>query len=151
MDRLGTYDILLFDGDCGICTASAEHAEKIAQRRGGTYRVAPYQAIPEEDLRRFGTDYERCARKIHSITRDGRVYAGAFSVNHFCWRHFPWTLIPLVLYLLPPLLLAEIGLYAIVARNRHRISGWLGLNACAIRPAPQLQPRRKAAEPQGTL
>jgi predicted DCC family thiol-disulfide oxidoreductase YuxK len=134
MNDLGTYDILLFDGDCGICSKSAEYGAKIAGKRGGAYRVEPFQSIPEEDLRRFGTDYEKCSRKIHSITRDGRVYAGAFSVNHFCWRHFPWTLIPLVIYLLPPLLLIEIGLYAVVARHRHRISAMLGLNACAIRP-----------------
>lgn len=132
MNGLGTYDLLLFDGDCGICTKSAEFAQKIAARRGGAYRVEPYQAVPEEQLRAFGTDYEKCSRKIHSITRDGRVYAGAFSVNHFLWRHVPWMLIPLIIYLLFPVLLVEIGAYAIVAHNRHRISRWLGMNACAI-------------------
>jgi len=132
MEALGTYDILLFDGDCGICTKSAEIAARIAAKRNGAYRVKPYQAIPEDDLRRFGTDYAKCSQKIHSITRNGQTYAGAFSVNHFLWRHFPWTLIPLTIYLLPPLILAEIGLYAVVARNRHRISRWFGLNSCAI-------------------
>ena len=133
MDTLGTYDLLLFDGDCGICTKSAEFAGKIAARHGGRYRVRPYQAIPEQELRSFGTDYGKCSRRIHSITRNGRVYAGAFSVNHFCWRHFPWTLIPLTIYLLPPLLLAEIGLYALVARYRQHISRMLGLTACKFR------------------
>ncbi len=133
MEALGTYDILLFDGDCGICSKSAELARKIAARRAGGYRVAPYQSVPEEELRRFGTDYRKCSRKIHSITRQGRVYAGAFSVNHFCWRHFPWTLIPLAIYLIPPILLAEIGAYALVARYRYHISRMLGLTACSIR------------------
>ncbi len=128
---LGSYDLLLFDGDCGICSAAADLATTIARHSG--YVVQPYQAFPEEELRRWGIDYEACSRKIHSITRDGKVYAGAFSVNHFCWRHPRWRIIPLAIYLLPPLLLAEIGLYALVARNRTRISGWLGLNACIIR------------------
>lgn len=127
---LGTYDVLLFDGDCGICTKSAEFAARIARRSG--YVVAPYQAFDEEQLRAFETDYERCARRIHSITRDGRVYRGAFSVNHFLWRHLRWRIIPLTIYLLAPLVLVEILAYAIIADNRQRISRWLGLTACAV-------------------
>ena len=130
MSTLDTYDLLLFDGDCGICTRSAELAKKIA--RGGGYEVLPYQMVPEEDLKRFGVDYGKCSRRIYSITRNGRAWGGAFALNHFCWRHFPWTILPIVIYLLPPLLLAEIILYKIVARNRHTISRWFGLNACAI-------------------
>ncbi len=127
---LGTYDVLLFDGDCGICTKSAELAQRIAARSG--YQVRPYQAIPESELIRLGTSYERCGHRIHSVTRDGRVYRGAFSVNHFLWRHMPWRLIPLMLYILFPLVLLEVGLYALIAANRLRISRWFGLTACAI-------------------
>jgi predicted DCC family thiol-disulfide oxidoreductase YuxK len=130
MIELGTQDILLFDGDCGICSAAAGFGKKIA--RNGRYVIEPYQMFSEEQLGRFGIDHEACSRKIHTITRDGRVYAGAFSVNHFLWRHFPWTIIPLTIYLLPILIPLEIGAYALVARNRRTISGWLGLNACAI-------------------
>lgn len=130
MNALGTYDLLLFDGDCGICSRSAEIAKRIARRSG--YQVEPYQRIPEEDLKRFGIDYEKCSRRIYAITRDGKAYGGAFGLNHFCWRHFPWTILPLIIYLLPPLLVVEIILYKIVAKNRHTISRWLGLDACLI-------------------
>lgn len=128
--QLGSQDVLLFDGDCGICTKAAEFARRIA--RNGTYAVHPYQAFSEEELGRFGVTYAMCMRKIHTITKDGRVHTGAFALNHFCWRHRPWIVLPILIYLLPPLLLAEIVLYAVVAHNRHRISRWLGLNACAI-------------------
>ncbi|HVZ37990.1 MAG TPA: DCC1-like thiol-disulfide oxidoreductase family protein [Candidatus Kapabacteria bacterium] len=128
--QLGSQDVLLFDGDCGICTKSAELARRIA--RNGTYAVHPYQMFTEEELQAFGINYELCARRIHTITQRGRVYGGAFSLNHFCWRHFPWSMLPVIIYLLPPLLAAEIGLYAVVAHNRQRISRWLGLTACAV-------------------
>ena len=130
MIELGSSDILLFDGDCGICSAAADFGKKIA--RGGDYAIEPYQRFSEEQLGKFGIDHEACSRKIHTITRDGRVHAGAFSVNHFLWRHFPWTLIPLTIYMIPILIPIELVAYALVAHNRRTISRWLGLTACAL-------------------
>lgn len=134
MTTLGTYDLLLFDGDCGVCSKSAEIARRIARRSG--YQVEPYQRYSEEELAPLGLDYARCSKRVKAITRHGRVLSGAFAVNHFCWRHPAWAIIPIVIYLLPPLLLAELILYDIVAYNRQRISRWLGLTACAIPGRP---------------
>src|SRR6266498_1837803 len=116
-------DYMLFDGDCGVCTWSAEVVRRMDRGRG--FIVEPYQAFDESELARFGINYEKCSRAVQVITRKGRVYAGAFGVNYFLWRRFPWSV--------PVLLLLEVIGYRIVAENRHRISRWFGMQACLIK------------------
>jgi predicted DCC family thiol-disulfide oxidoreductase YuxK len=124
------HDYMLFDGDCGVCTWSAEIVRRIDHGRG--FIVEPYQAFDESELARFGIDYEKCSRAAQVITRKGRVYAGAFGVNYFLWRRFPWSLAVFLVYAIPVLLLLEVIGYRIVAENRHRISRWFGMRACLI-------------------
>lgn len=122
-------DYLLFDGDCGVCSWSAE----IAKRMDRQFIVEPYQTFDESELMRFGITYEKCSRALQVITRRGRVYAGAFGVNYFLWRRFPWSLLVFLIYAIPVLLLFEALGYRVIADNRHRISQWLGMRACLIR------------------
>lgn len=124
-------DYLLFDGDCGICTWSAEVAQKMDRRH--QFTVEPYQAFDESELLRFNVSYNQCTKKLQVITRKSRVYAGAFGVNYFLWRQFPWTFLVVVIYALPILLLVELIAYRLIADNRHRISAWFGMRACKPR------------------
>jgi len=121
------HDYMLFDGDCGVCTWSAGIVRRMDRGRG--FVVEPYQAFDESELARFGIDYEKCSRAVQVITRKGRVYAGAFGVNYFLWRRFPWSLAVFLVYAIPVLLLLEVIGYRIVAENRHHISQWLGLES----------------------
>ncbi len=132
-------DYLLFDGDCGICTWSADLARRMDRSR--QFIVEPYQMFDERELARFGIDYEKCSRALQVITRKGRVYAGAFGVNYFLWRRFPWSLAVFLIYAMPVLLLFELIGYRLVADNRHRLSQWFGMKACLV--------QRPDAEPQG--
>src|SRR5215510_15302756 len=125
------HDYMLFDGDCGVCTRSAEIVRRMD--RGRRFVVEPYQAFDESELTRFGIDYEKCSRAVQVITRKGRVYAGAFGVNYFLWRRFPWSVAVFLVYAIPVLLLLEVIGYRIVAENRHRISRWFGMQACLIK------------------
>lgn len=122
---------LLFDGDCGICTKSAELCERIDG--GRHFVVTPYQTIAERELVALGSDYESCSKRLHVVTRNRTVRRGAFAVNHFLWHYWPWKIAVALIYILPPLLLAEIVGYALVARHRHRISAWFGLTACKLK------------------
>ena len=131
MIGLGQRGYVLFDGDCGICSWSAERMTKIDRRK--LFVVQPYQNSPEPELIKFGITYEQCDKKLHVIARNGKVYRGAFGVNYFLWQYFPWSLLVGLIYALPPLLLCELMGYAWVARNRHRLSHWFGLKACALR------------------
>ncbi len=131
-------DHLLFDGDCGVCSWSAEIAKRMD--RGRQFIIEPYQRFDESELMRFGTDYEKCARAVQVITRESRIYAGAFGVNYFLWRQFPWSLAVILIYAIPVLLLFEVIGYRVVANNRHRISRWFGMQACLIK-SPGAAPR----------
>jgi predicted DCC family thiol-disulfide oxidoreductase YuxK len=121
----------LFDGDCGVCTYLSSVAERIDG--GRRFLIEPYQRVPEEELRRFGVTYEKCAKRAYVLTRGGRAYGGAFAVNHFLFYQFPWTIAILLIYAIPVLLLFEILGYWLVAKNRHRISRWFGMTACLTR------------------
>lgn len=131
MIQPGQQGYLLFDGDCGICSWSAERVKQIDKRQ--LFVVQPYQSIPEVELRKFDITYTQCDQKLHVISRHGKVYRGAFGVNYFLWQYFPWNVLVLLVYALPILLLCELIGYAWVARNRHRLSQWFGLKACALR------------------
>ena len=122
--------MLLFDGDCGICTKLAGRAAMIDRRR--RFRIEPYQAIEESQLAAHGLDHRRCSRALQLILPDGRTRSGAFAVNGFLAAYMPWRLLVPVVYVIFPLLVLEVLGYALVARNRHRISRWVGLDACRI-------------------
>lgn len=131
MIELGRQDYLLFDGDCGICSYTAEICKRMDQQQ--QFVIAPYQSVAEEQLRKLGLSYEQCSRAVQVITPRGRVYAGAFAVNYFLWQRLPWSLLVLLLYALPPLLLLELIGYRLIANNRHRLSQWLGMKACLLK------------------
>ncbi len=124
-------DHLLFDGDCGICTWSAEVVKRMD--RGNRFVVEPYQMFGEEELMKFGITYEQCTKALQVVTRRGRVYRGAFGVNYFLWQRFPWSLVVVLIYAIPVLLLLEVIGYRLIAINRHRISQWFGMKACLLK------------------
>ena len=124
-------DYLLFDGDCGICTWSADVVKRMDRAR--RFIVEPYQMFAEQELGPYGISYEDCNRAIQVITRRGRVYAGAFGVNYFLWQQFPWSLLVILIYAIPVLLLFELIGYRLIANNRHRISQWFGMKACLLK------------------
>ncbi len=122
---------MLFDGDCGICTKSSELVKWIdASQR---FVVQPYQSFSEAELAQFGITYAQCDKKLQVIAKSGKVHQGAFAVNYFLWQFFPWRILVLLLYLVPPLLLLEIFAYWLIAQNRARISQWFGLRACLLK------------------
>lgn len=131
MITLDKNDYLLFDGDCGICTSSAEICRGIDSC--GQFDVLPYQTIPENELSKFGLDYRRCSGQLQLITSRGKVYSGVFAVNYFFFQYLPWSILVVVIYAIPVFLLVEFVGYRLVARNRQRISKWLGLKACLVK------------------
>ncbi|MDX2040466.1 MAG: DCC1-like thiol-disulfide oxidoreductase family protein [Acidobacteriota bacterium] len=122
-------DHLLFDGDCGICTWCSE----LAKRMNSEFVVQPYLMFDEAELQQFGINYESCTKELKVITRQGQVYGGAFGVNYFLWQRPVWKPLIVLTYALPILLLCEVIGYKLVAINRHRISAWFGLKACALK------------------
>ena len=59
-----THDYLLFDGDCGVCSWSAEIARRMD--RDHQFIIEPYQRFDESELMRFGINYEKCSRALRN-------------------------------------------------------------------------------------
>ena len=126
---IGQQHTMLFDGDCGICTYFADIVKRID--RQNLFQVFPYQSFSEETLRPWGISHADCRQKLQVISRRGKVYRGAFAVNYFYYHYFPWSLLVILTYAFPILLLLELVGYGLVARNRTLLSRWFGMKACS--------------------
>ncbi|GAA2444925.1 hypothetical protein GCM10010191_72020 [Actinomadura vinacea] len=116
--------VLLYDGDCGFCTASVRFAER---RIPSSAEPLAYQFA---DLEALGTTAERASYEVVWVARDGRVHGGAQAIAMLLidaggvWR--PLGLLGRV----SPFRWAAHGLYRLVAANRGRLPG--GTPACAL-------------------
>ena len=77
-------------------------------------------------MRRLGVSRTACEKRVRFRDARGTFHGGAFAVNRFVlhaapsgWRGLAARISVLLAYIVPPLLLAEIAAYEIVARNRH--------------------------------
>lgn len=119
--------VLVYDGDCGFCTASAAW---IARRwpAGNGPEAVPWQRLPPAVAARAGLtrgDLERAAWWIEGAARpeEGpRAVAAALVA-----ARRPWPMVGHALSAPPLSWLAPSG-YRIVARYRHRLPG--GTPAC---------------------
>jgi len=123
--------IFLYDGDCGVCSRAADILVKLDTTHDFTVR--PYRSFREDELEQYGLSYDKCSKRAYAISSNGRVYGGAFGVNYFFLKRFPWSLLVILIYAIPRLLAAELIGYYLVAKNRYRISRWLGLEACRVK------------------
>ncbi len=126
--------ILAYDSDCGFCSATAGWLEKQASAGAESLELVSYQ---DPDLARKmpGVDAGHADGGVQLLLSDGRWYRDAAAVGEALKRTGGWRWagcfirLPLVSWC------AQIG-YRIVARNRRRISRWLGLNACRLPARP---------------
>ena len=114
---------LIYDGDCGFCTATARWAKR---RLSDDHRVVPSQ---QTDLAALGLTDEDAARSAWWIDPNGtrsdehRCIAGALKA-----MGGPWPAVGRLLVLRPISPLAR-GVYRLVANNRYRIR-WPGATRC---------------------
>lgn len=117
---------LLYDADCGFCTASAAWL----RRRRLRTAIEPLQGA---DLTALGVDAERARREIPFVEPDpagARVSYGHLAVGRALATGGPgWRLAGRLLLHPPVSWLARAG-YALVARNRYRLPG--STAACRI-------------------
>lgn len=115
---------LIFDGDCGFCTSTANY---IAKHSDQPIEIFAWQLT---DVSRFGLTVEQTAQQVYFV-RDGRAFGGheAFaqilrSQNNPIMRGSGFLL------MVPPFSwFARIG-YRLVAKYRHRLPG--GTPACKL-------------------
>lgn len=124
---------MLFDGSCGFCTWSVGQARRLDAE--ALYAFVPHQHLSDTTLASLGVTRQQCSRSIQALTAGGRLYQGAHAVNAFLFASSATRALVVLFYVLWPLLLAEIGLYRLVANQRICISAFLGTQKCALFPS----------------
>lgn len=123
--------MLLYDGDCGFCTASAHWLEaRLGPFDGRTWpRVRPWRP---DDEQRYGITPAEADLEIHWVDPAGGVRGGADAVLS-CGRAGggPWGWVARLLSLPAAVQVTRAG-YRLIARNRHRLPG--GTGACQVPP-----------------
>ena len=110
--------VLIYDGDCGICTDSAKWTKKHVRDRS-VVEITPFQAL---DLDAFGLTLEDVTNAAWWIDSDGTRHRGHLAVarvlDHCSLR---WRLLAKVLRMWP-LSVGAAALYRWIAENRQRLS-----------------------------
>lgn len=115
--------LLVYDGDCGFCTASA----RWIGTRLPAADVRPWQALDLDELGLSEDDVEGAA---WWFDKDGRRHRGSQAIARALIAAGGWRATLGWLLRLPPLSWLGVPVYAAIARNRHRMPG--ATDACRI-------------------
>ena len=123
--------VLIYDGDCGICTRFARVVTTRLRRRPDDFAVAAWQTL---ELDEYGLTWEQCDEAAQWVAADGTVSSGENAIARTLLAcRLP--LRPLGAAMLLPGVNALAGVaYRWVAANRSRLPG--GTPACSL-PADQ--------------
>jgi predicted DCC family thiol-disulfide oxidoreductase YuxK len=115
---------LIFDGDCGFCTSTANF---IKAKSSVAIDVKAWQLI---DVTSYGLTQAQTASRVYFVT-DGRAYAGHAALAKVCLAqgNVVYKLIGAVMVTPPFSWLARLG-YLLVAKYRHKLPG--GTPACKL-------------------
>ena len=116
--------ILIFDGDCGFCTTTANYVVKHSKT---PILAHAWQLI---DVTQFGVLQVQAQQRVYMV--DGiHVYGGHEAFAHILRLQNNWFLGAVAfLMVVPPLCwVSKIG-YALVAKYRHKLPG--GTPACKL-------------------
>ncbi|THA57967.1 thiol-disulfide oxidoreductase DCC family protein [Streptomyces sp. A1136] len=124
-----TRPVLVYDGDCGFCTASAGAAQRLLRP------ACDITAWQSTDLDALGVAQARAEYEVLWVPPDGVVHGGAQAVAKLLLRvGGVWAVVGAVLTL-PPVRWIAHAVYRVIANNRGRLPG--GTRACA---APARRP-----------
>lgn len=129
--------VLVFDGECGLCTTAAGIAERWVAPRGG--RAAASQLL---DLERLGLSREQCDEALQYVDAQGGVHSAQDAVAHLLLDSRIWWRPVGAALLLPGIHQLAAAAYRWVARHRHRLPG--GTPVCAM-PRPSDPAARRSA------
>ena len=117
--------LLVFDGDCGFCTASARWIEARLPSDGP--QVEPWQSLELDELGLTEIDVTTAAWWIDD---DGARHRGHAAIGRSLMAAGGlWGLVGRLM-LVPPVSWLAAAVYAVVARNRHRLPG--ATDACRV-------------------
>lgn len=134
LDRASTTPVVVYDGDCGICTRLARLVTRRVRPHPGAFTVVAYQ---DAELGALALTARQCADALQWVEPDGHVRSAQHAVAAVL-RHGRWWQRPVGGLLVLPGISALAGMgYRWVARNRSRLPG--GTPACSL--PPEARPR----------
>lgn len=119
--------VLYFDGNCGMCTRSANSL--IRRQRTGEVHIEPFQRPGTPEL--LGVSNDEMLEAAWWKDSSGDVYRGAEAINAALAAGMG-SRIPLVLYRIPGVRQVQNVAYRWVASHRYRFPGTTP--HCAARP-----------------
>ena len=117
--------LLIFDGDCGICSEAAAYA---ARRLHHGERVLPWQSLGARGLSDVGLSREDASAAAWWVDGVGHLHRGHKAVGKALVAIGGWRRCAGAMALFPPTSWIAAGAYRVIARNRHRLPG--GTPAC---------------------
>lgn len=123
---------VIYDGHCAICRTTMD---RLNRQLGDRVRGVDFRIVPPPDIHPDLTE-ARCQAQLHAL-QDGRIYGGAEAMVKILQRHAGWRFLT-YFYYLPPLGWIAEKVYAYIARNRFKLSKYLGTktpectDACTI-------------------
>lgn len=116
--------LLIFDGDCGFCTASVHVIERFIRPN---CQIAPWQ---HTDIATFGISEAECTEAVQFVDADARVTSGSRAVMAMLKvAPQPWPLVGAIGDL-PGIAFVADKAYRWIAKNRYRLPG--STPACAV-------------------
>jgi predicted DCC family thiol-disulfide oxidoreductase YuxK len=109
--------VLIFDGDCAVCTSCAEWARL---HMSGAVTIVPWQRA---DLAAHGLTPDDGARAAWWISAAGRRYRGHLAVGQTLRHCRGWWPVAGWFISVPPISWAAALVYPVVARYRHLLPG----------------------------
>ncbi len=112
--------VLIYDGDCGVCSRVAAWAE--AHLRPGMSAV-PSRSVADAELTRLGLCRDDVDTAVYWVDGNGRTWRGNLAAARLLQQIGGRWAVPGHLMALPPLRWVGRGVYPVLARYRHRLPG----------------------------
>jgi len=115
--------LLIYDGDCGFCTSSANWFAKFL----GADSIAPWQSL---DLHALGLTADQVMTAAWWVDADGQLHRGHLGVAHALMSVGGIMGIAGRAISVPPLSWVAAPVYGLIAKNRYRMPG--STDACRL-------------------
>jgi len=109
--------VLIFDGDCSVCTSCANWARRHVT---GEVEIVPWQRL---DLATHGLKTEDASAAAWWISPTGRRFRGHMAVSETLRHCSGWLRPAGWLLSVPPFSWVAVLIYILVARYRHHLPG----------------------------
>ncbi len=121
--------IIIYDGDCGICSYFMQFAERKTRKK-----LSLFPFVTDSLANQYGLQLHELAKVSVIVIENSKIYSHSSALRRiFSYMGLVYK-IPALLLAFKPIEKASNILYKYIARNRHKLSKLFGMNACKIKP-----------------